>query len=148
MRLEEPSEALGRLKEPCGAQWCPLVLTSREGEPSPLVDAPFQKSTGLDNTVGPVPKISGCVFNTLQTNPAAHVPNTNTNLINEDTHFCDLNLYQTIFQNVCLIDSLSARAPDTSNHGVAHSNTITSGEVFLPVTHSENEPKTYNFTQY
>ena len=69
------------------------------------------KTDGLDNTVGPVPKISGYVFNTLQTNSAAHVPNTNMNLINEDTHICDLNLYQTIFQNVCLIDRLSSITP-------------------------------------
>ena len=47
----------------------------------------------------------------LQTNSAAHVPNTNMNLINEDTHNCDLNLYETIFQNVCLIDNLSSMTP-------------------------------------
>ena len=32
MRPEEPSEAFVRLEEPCRAQWCPLVLTSRDGE--------------------------------------------------------------------------------------------------------------------
>ena len=51
------------------------------------------------------------MFNTLQTNSAAHVPNTNMNLINEDTHICDPNLYETIFQNVCLIDGLSSITP-------------------------------------
>ena len=81
---------------PSGAQWCPVVLTGREGEPRPLKAAPFPNLNGLDNTVGPVPKISGYVFNTLQTNSAAHVPNTDMNLINEDTHNCDLNLYETI----------------------------------------------------
>ena len=92
----------------------------------------FPKPTGLDNTVGPVPKISGYVFNTLQTNSAAHVPNTNMNPINEDTHFCDLNLYQTIFQNVCLIDSLSAMTPDANNDGVASPNAITFSETLAP----------------
>ena len=38
--------------------------------------------------------------------------------------------------------------PDTNDHGVASSNTIASGEVFLPLTHSENEPKNSFFTQY
>ena len=61
---------------------------------------------GPDNTIGPVLKISGYVFNTLQTNSAAHVPNTNMNLINEDTHFRDLDLYETIFQNWCISDKL------------------------------------------
>ena len=96
-----------------------MAPTGEAPEPRPCVAAPLPKPTGLDNTVGPVPKISGYVFNTLQTNSAAHVPNTNVNLINEDTHICDLNLYETIFQNVCLIDSLSAMTPDTNNHGVA-----------------------------
>ena len=93
------------LDEPCEAQWCPLVLTGRDGEPRPIVAAPSPNPNGLDNTVDPVPKISGYVFNTLQAKSAVHVPKTNMNLINEDKHICDLNLYETIFQNWWLIDS-------------------------------------------
>ena len=54
------------------------------------------------------------------------------NLINEDTHICDPNLYQTIFQNVCLIDSLSATALDTNNHGVAPPNANHSNGALRP----------------
>ena len=55
----------------------------------------------------------------LQTKSAAHVLNINMNQVNEDTHNCDLNLYETIFQNVCLTDGLSAMTPDTNDYGVA-----------------------------
>ena len=76
----------------CGDLWSHLPLPDGATDPRSNVAAPFPKPNVLDNTVGPVPKISGYVFNTLQINSAAHVPNTNMNLINEDTHFCDLNL--------------------------------------------------------
>ena len=69
------------------------------------------KMDGLDNTVGLVPKISGYVFNTHQRNSAAHVPNTNMNPIYEGTHICDRSLYETIFQNWCIIDSLPSMTP-------------------------------------
>ena len=121
MRLEEPLVDFKRLNEPSRA-------FSRDKEPRSHWAVPSPKLTGLDNTVGPVPKISGYVFNTLQTNSAAHVPNTNMNLINEDTHICDLNLYETIFQNLCLVDSLSATTPDTNDYGVAPPTVITSRE--------------------
>ena len=101
----------------------------------------FPKPNGLDNPVGPVPKISGYVLNTLQTNSAAHVPNTNMNLINEDTHVCDLNLYKTIFQNWCLIDELNSVTPDTKDFGVPPPNANTSSEAFLPPNDSEDESK-------
>ena len=64
------------------------------------------------------------------------------NLINEDTHTCDLNLYETIFQNWCLIDELNSMTPDTE-FGVTPPNANTSSEAFLPPNDSS---KTYNFT--
>ena len=99
-RLDESSVDFMRLEESWGDYGCLLVTTGKAPEPGSGATPYPPKPTGLDNTVGPVPKISGYVFNTLQTNSAAHVPNTNMNLINEDTHICDLSLYQTIFQNM------------------------------------------------
>ena len=89
MSLVPSSGALWHRQRECGGH---TELRSHWAFPPP-------KPTGLDNTVGPVPKTSGYVFNTLQSNSAAHAPNTNRNLINEDTHICDLNLYETVFIN-------------------------------------------------
>ena len=122
------------------------MLTSRDGELRSLEAVPFPKLTGLDNTVNPVPKISGYVFNTLQTNSAAHVLNTNMNPINEDTHICDLNLYETIFQNWCLIDELHSMTPDMNDYGVTPPNVNTSSVAFLPPNHSGGDPKSPLFT--
>ena len=92
-----------------------------------------RKMDGLDNTVGPVPKISGYVFNTLQTTSAAHVPNSNMNLINDDTHICGLNLYETIFQNWCITESLNVVTPDTAVDRVTPLNANTSSEASTPL---------------
>ena len=77
------------------------------------------KISGLDNTVGPVPKISSYEFSTLQTNSAAHVPNNNMNPINEDKNIRDLDFYETIFQNWCIIDKINLVTPVMSNISVA-----------------------------
>ena len=146
MRLDEPSVDTTRLDKPCAAQWSLVPPTGEHGELSSLKAVPFPKLTGLDNTVGPVPKISGYVFNTLQTNSAAHVPNTNMNLIKEGIHICDLNLYETMFQNWCLIDSLSSMTPDTNDYGVIPPNVNTSS-VALPLPNNGgNDPKNLFFT--
>ena len=55
---------INRLEDPCGDQWRHLEPTGEASEPMSNVDAPSQKPNGLDKTVGPVPKISGYVFNT------------------------------------------------------------------------------------
>ena len=101
----EPSANLAHRKEPSANTKYPdkpsadvtylRLLKDWDRAPRSNEAAPFPKTLGPDNTVGPVPKISGYVFNTLQTNSVAHVPNTNGNLMNEDTHICDLNLYET-----------------------------------------------------
>ena len=57
----------------------PMMLMDRDRQPRPYEVVPFP--IRLDNMVGPVPKISGYVFSALQTNSAAHVPNTSMNLI-------------------------------------------------------------------
>ena len=94
-----PSQTLINPVEPSPTLWNLLEPLDRDTEPRSNEAVPSPKTPGPDNTVGPIPKISGYVFNTLQTNSAAHVPNTNINPINEDTNFCGLNLYETIFQN-------------------------------------------------
>ena len=109
--LDKPPVDFMRLNKRLYDHACPFILRSEETPPRSMGARLRPKTDGPDNTVGPVPKISGYVFNTLQTNSAAYVPNTNMNLVNEDTHICDLNLYETIFQNWCLIDSLSSMTP-------------------------------------
>ena len=73
-----PVESLTNLK-------CPLVLPSRASPPRSRGARLLSKTDGPDNTIGLVPAASVYVFNTLQTNSAAHVPNANTNPVNEDT---------------------------------------------------------------
>ena len=73
-------------------------------------------------------------------------PNTNTNLINEDIHIRDLNLYETIFQNWCLIDKLHAMTPDTNDYGVTPPNVNTSSVAFLPPSDSSTNPNITYFT--
>ena len=131
-RLDEPSVDFMRLEEPLGDHWFSLVLTSGAPETRSNEVAPFPKTLGPDNTVGPVPKISGYVFKTLQTNSAAHVPNTTMNPLNEDTHFCDLNLYETKFQNWCIIDQINSMTPDTKDFGVAPPNADTFSAASTP----------------
>ena len=63
------------------------------------------------------------------------------NPINEDTHICDPNLYETIFQNWCIIDELNSMTPDTKKFGVTPPNANTSSEAFLPPNDSEDESK-------
>ena len=128
-----------RLEDLCSDQCRHLEPIGEAKELRSLEAAPSAKPNGLDYTVGPVPKISRYVSNTLQTNSAAHVPNTNMNPINEDTHFCDLNLYKTIFQNWCLIDEINSMTPDTKDIGVTPPNTNTFSEAFLPPNDSEDE---------
>ena len=109
-----PLRALKSLQATIHAYLC-LHIGLRSLGPRPLFPQKrsrfFPKTNGLDNTVGPVPKISGYVFNTLQSNSAAHVPNTNMNPIDEDTHFCDLDLYETIYQSWCIIDNFHSMTP-------------------------------------
>ena len=138
---EEPSVDLMRLEEPCGDTGSYLELIGEATEPRPNGAAPFPNPNRLDNTVGPVPKISGYVFNTLQTNSATHVPNTNM----KDTHICDLNLYETIFQNWCFIDELNSMTPDKKDFGVTPPNANTSSEAFPFSNNGENDPKNLSF---
>ena len=124
----------------------PLVPISRDPAPNAYEAAPSPKINILDNTVGLVPKISGYVFNMLQTNSAAHVPNTNMNLINKDTHIYDLDLYETIFQNWCIIDKITSMTPDTPNISVASPNADTSSAAFHLLDNCRDNPKSYNIT--
>ena len=140
---DKPSADFTRSEEPSSGHSCPFMFTHRAREPRSHEAAPFPNPNGLDNTVGPVPKISGYVFNTLQTNSDAHVPNTNMNPINEDTHFCDLDLYETIFQNWCIIDEINSMTPDTSNFSVTPPNVNMSSEAFKDCRDNQ---KTYNLT--
>ena len=112
------------------------------------------KTDGFDNTVGPVPTASGYVFNTLQTNSAAHVMNTNENTERNDTHICDLDLYETVFQNWCITDQLNlsgVTSPDANASSKAsHNPSFTDSNS----THCGDElsedilrgAKSYNFT--
>ena len=106
-----PSRTPTHSVDPCGTLWKPVDLWDKDMDPRSLGARLRPTTNGLDNTVGHVPKILGNVFNTLQTNSAAHVLNNNMNPINEDTHFCDPNLYETIFQNWCIIESLNSMKP-------------------------------------
>ena len=67
------------------------------------------------------------------------------NLINEDTHICDLNLYKTIFQNWCLIDVLHSSTLDTKDFGITPPNADTLSGAFLPPNDLENDPKNLLF---
>ena len=100
MRLDEPSVDFMRLEESCSAQWCPVVHMDKDGEPSPLGGDPFPKPNVPDNTVGHVSKTSGYVFNTPQTNSAAHVPNTNMSLVNDDTHTSVIRIYTKQYSKI------------------------------------------------
>lgn len=50
----------------------------------------------------------------------------------EDTHIYGLDLYKTIFQNWCIMESLNSMTPDTSNLSVAPSNADTFSEASRP----------------
>ena len=128
MRLNEPLVDSMRLDETMRNHACSFVLMCRDTAPRSNEAAPFPKPNGLDNTVGPVPKISGYVFNTLQTNSAGHVLNTTMNPMNEDTHICDLNLYETMFQTWCITESPNMVTPDTAINCVAPPNANTFSE--------------------
>ena len=111
-RLGEPLVDSMRLEEPRCAVLREVARRDKDGELRPLMAAPFPKPDGPDNTVGPVPKTSGYVFNTLQRNFAAHVPNTKMN-----THLCS----EFIRNNIPKLVSHSM-TPDTNDYGVAPPN--------------------------
>ena len=75
------------------------------------------------------------------------------NLINEDTHICNLNLYKTIFQNWCLIDELNSLTPtpdaDALSEASKNPSFTDNDSTHLGDTRSEDnldEPKIHNFT--